>query len=176
MFVDLKTNGNATWPAVLSELAPLQTAGYLTQTDGTTITYAPVTVIGTGNTPLTYFVPELASASSPRFVFYDGPLGKLASQNITKVISPVASTDFTALVGDVRQDRHGNVFNSTQLAAIRAQIQEAKNRGISARYWDTPGWPIGVRNAVWRALWEEGAGLINVDDLDGAAVFWEQKQ
>ncbi|OCK79731.1 hypothetical protein K432DRAFT_299187, partial [Lepidopterella palustris CBS 459.81] len=52
LFVDVKTDGTTTWPAVLSALSPLQNANYLTTHDGTTLDPGPVTVIGTGNTPL----------------------------------------------------------------------------------------------------------------------------
>ena len=38
---------------------------------------------------------------------------------------------------------------------------------------DTPGWPVGTRNAAWRILWEAGVDLINVDDLEAGANFWE---
>jgi hypothetical protein len=32
---------------------------------------------------------------------------------------------------------------------------------------------VGTRNAVWRTLWDEGVDFLNVDDLKGAAEFWE---
>jgi hypothetical protein len=176
LFVDLKTDGASTWPVVLSELSALQNAEYLSSTDGKTFSSGPVTVVGTGNTPFSYFSPiDPASSGSPRYVFYDAPLATLNSSNITNLISPIASTDFAAVFGDVRTDGYGSVFNSSQLVALRAQIGEANKRGILARYWDQPGWPIGVRNAVWRALWEEGTGLVNVDDLEAAAKFWEER-
>lgn len=52
LFVDLKTDGATTFPAVIKALQPLRDAGYLTTFDGTSVTSGPVTVIGTGNTPL----------------------------------------------------------------------------------------------------------------------------
>jgi hypothetical protein len=175
LFVDVKTDGNETWPVVLQELAPLREAGYLSSTDGKTVTSGPVTVIGTGNTPLSYFLPtDPASSSSPRYVFFDAPLATLNSGSaaaFTNLISPIASTDFAAVFGNVVEQS----LNSTQLATLRAQVAYAKGKGIKARYWDQPGWPIGTRNAVWRALINEGVGLLNVDDLEGAARFWESQ-
>lgn len=67
----------------------------------------------------------------------------------------------------------GQEFNATQLETLRSQVKEAHGKGIGVRYWNQPGWPIGTRNAVWRTLWDEGVDLVNVDDLEGAARFWE---
>jgi hypothetical protein len=105
-------------------------------------------------------------------VFFDGPLATLnqaANGNITSLITPIASTQFSAQFGEVISES----LNSTQLALLRSQIAYAKSKGIGARYWDQPGWPLGTRNAVWRTLIDEGVSLLNVDDLEGAAVFWK---
>jgi hypothetical protein len=132
-----------------------------------------VTVIGTGNTPESYFLPnDPASSSSPRFVFYDAQLASLnqtANANITNLITPIASTQFSWQFGQVVKEG----LNDTQLALLRSQIAYANSKGIGTRYWDQPGWPVGTRNAVWRTLINEGVTLLNVDDLEGAAVFWE---
>ena len=52
LFVDLKTDGATTFPYVVRALEPLRVAGYLTTYNGTAAVPGPVTVIGTGNTPL----------------------------------------------------------------------------------------------------------------------------
>jgi hypothetical protein len=172
LFVDVKTSGDDTWPVVLQALSPLKSANYLTTTDGEAISPGPVTVIGTGNIPLSYFQPnDPASTSNPRFAFYDGPLATLNQTNITNLIRPITSTDFAAVFGNVMAEG----LNSTQTAILQAQLAVANQRGILARYWDQPGWPIGTRNAIWRILWEASVGLLNVDDLIGAAGFWESK-
>jgi len=173
LFIDLKTLGSETWPAVIKALEPLRSAGYLSTTDGRTFNPGPVTAIGTGSTPYAYFNPDPASPSSPRDVFFDGPLASLASTNITALVSPVVSTSFLASVGEVLSDQR-DALNATQLQVLREQLGEASKRGILSRYWETPGWPVGVRDAVWRVLWEEGVGLINADDLDAAAAFWKR--
>lgn len=51
---------------------------------------------------------------------------------------------------------------------IRQQIRGAHKQGLKVRYWDTPGWPRGLRNYIWRVLVEEGVDYLNVDDLRGA--------
>lgn len=166
LFIDLKTDGATTWPYVVEALAPLREAGYLTTYDGTSMVSGPVTVIGTGNTPL-----DLVQGVSPRDYFWDGPLPTLGTtySNITKEVSPIASTDFAVQFGEVRNQE----FNSTQLELLQSQIETAHGKGILVRYWDQPGWPIGTRNAIWRTLWDAGADLLNVDDLEGIANFWE---
>jgi len=175
LWIDLKTDGPSTWSAVLDALAPLNDVGYLTTTDGKSISSGPVTAIGTGNTPMSYFIPnDPATSSNPRFAFYDAQLSTLnssAGTNITSLITPIASTQFSAQFGQVLTEG----LDSSQLALLRSQIGYAKSKDIGARYWDSPNWPIGTRNAMWRTLLEEGVALLNVDDLEGAADFWENK-
>ena len=164
LFIDLKTPGDETWPSVVAALQPLRDAGYLTTFNGTGVTSGAVTVIGTGNTPQSNFTTD-----EPRDYFFDANLALLndSQSNITAAISPVASTQFSRYVGEI----NGTTFNDTQLAIVREQIGLATEKGILARYWDTPAWPISTRNAVWRTLIDEGVGLLNADDLDAAAGF-----
>lgn len=169
LFVDVKTSGKDTWPYVVAALEPLRTAGYLSRVENAssnTITYRPVTVIGTGNTPLNQIQP-LAS----RDYFYDAPIPTLNStfSNITSLVSPIASTSFAASFGTVRNT--SGTLNETQLTLLRAQIAGAHSKGIKVRYWAQPAWPVSLRNGVWKQLWEEGADLINADDLAAAAGF-----
>lgn len=164
LFIDLKTPGNTTWPVVVDALQPLRDADYLTTWNGTGITLGPVTVIGTGNTPL-----DQIQNVRQRDYFYDAHLDRLntTETNITASVSPVASTSFLSSIGEI----NGTTFNATQLSILRKQIGEANRRGILARYWETPAWPISTRNAVWTTLVEEGVGLLGADDLPAAAGF-----
>jgi hypothetical protein len=53
LWIDVKTDGATTFPYAVKALEPLRAAGYLTTVSANgTITPGPVTVIGTGNTPL----------------------------------------------------------------------------------------------------------------------------
>ncbi|GAD91841.1 hypothetical protein ANI_1_422064 [Paecilomyces variotii No. 5] len=168
-FIDVKTSGPETWNAVVSALQPLRDAGYLTTLkDNKTITNGPVTIIGTGNTPL-----DLVGPIADRDYFYDAPLSSLNDTEyagVTSLISPIASDDFQATFGSVSDT--DPVFTDEQLNTLRAQIATAKSRGIGARYWDTPYYPIRLRNAVWRELLREGVALLNADDLDAVAEFF----
>lgn len=164
LWVDLKTDGHATFPEVIEQLKPLRDAGYLTTYNGTGITPGPVTVIGTGNTPL-----DLVQGVNQRDYFYDANLAMLGTtlQNVTADVAPIASADFEKYVGLV----NGTSLNDTQLAIVQGHLQTAADRGIKGRYWDTPAWPISTRNAVWTTLIEQGVGLLNADDLPEAAGF-----
>ena len=162
--MDLKTDGPTTFPAVIQALSPLREGGWLTKFANGSVTPGAVTVIGTGNTPL-----DQVQGVDSRDYFYDAPLALLnvTFSNITAEVSPIASTDFAAVFGEVR----GTGFNDSQLETLRGQIATARGRGIGVRYWDQPGWPISTRNGIWRQLWSEGADLINADDVVAAAGF-----
>lgn len=166
-FIDVKTSGHETFQAVISALEPFREKGYLTTLKGNkTITNGPITVIGTGNTPL-----DMVAPVSDRDYFFDAPAASLNDDQyagITSLISPIASTDFKAVVGTITSNSDP-ILSDEQLKVIRAQIAAAKARGIGVRYWDTPYYPIRTRDAVWRVLLQEGVALLNADDLDAVA-------
>lgn len=167
LFIDLKTAADETWPAVLKALEPLRSADWLTTFKDGNLRHNPVTVIGTGNTQLADVL-----AAEPRDVFFDAPLSQLNSSqfaNLSEAVAPIASTNFARAFGAVRR----RAFSEDQLDVLRAQVKTAHEMGIMVRYWNAPEWPLGTRNAVWRTLWDEGVDLLSVDDVKGAAEFWE---
>jgi len=160
LFIDLKTAGPETWPHVITALKPLRDAGYLsTLQNNETVIPGPVTVIGTGNTPLNLVAPV-----ADRDYFIDGQLGSPAFADLTPLIAPLASTSFIDTFGNVNSDTDPPL-NSSQLGTLRDQIAAAKSKGIGVRYWETPDWPIRRRNEIWRTLLREGVALLNADDL-----------
>ncbi|KKY18385.1 putative alkaline phosphatase [Phaeomoniella chlamydospora] len=170
LFIDIKTDGEETWPAVVSALEPLRSANYLTTYNSTTrsITHGPVTIIGTGNAPLSSFL----ALDSPRDFFYDAPINLLTtnpspSEEITSLTSLTSSTSFLSSIGYPAYGSSG--FSESQLEKIQSQIKAAKDKGIGMRYWDTPAWPLGVRNLIWRTLTDFGVFLLNADGLGEAA-------
>lgn len=172
LFVDLKSSGPETFKAVIAALKPLREKGYLTTlTHNKTITAGPVTVIGTGNTPL-----DMVAPVANRDYFFDGPLDKLGepeNEGITALISPIASTSFGAAIGPLTlSENNSTVLSDEQFHILRSQLAVAKERGILARYWDTPAYPIRARNLLWMTLITEGVGLLNADDLASAAGFF----
>lgn len=180
LLIDFKTDGHSLWPYVHAQLDPLRQAGFLTTFDGTSVIEGPVTVVATGNAPFDLVM----SNSTYRDIFFDAPLDRLgdegassdqenghdassnapvgaSSYNFTN--SYYASTSFGAAIGTVWSEP-----SSTQLERIRGQIKGAHDRGLKARYWETPAWPRGRRNHVWNILVAEGVDLLNVDDLQTA--------
>lgn len=166
LYIDVKTDGEKTFPHVIKALEPLRAGGWLTTYNGTGVTPGAVTVIGTGNTPL-----DQIQGVDHRDYFYDAPLPYLGTtfKNITSDVSLTANVDFVEVFGEVK----GQTFNDTQQRTLEEQVKTAHDKGILVRYWDQPGWPVGTRNAVWRILWDAGVDLLNVDDLEAAANFWE---
>ncbi|KAI2622119.1 hypothetical protein GGS26DRAFT_567797 [Hypomontagnella submonticulosa] len=174
LLVDLKTDGAKTWPHVLAQLEPLRLRGWLTYFEDGIVNKRQVTVVGTGNTPFDLVVEN----STYRDAFFDAPLADMwedpdASDSISTLAKDAtyneknsfyASTSFAETVGLVLGS-----LNNDQLRTIRGQIKGAHRRGLKARYWDTPGWPIGLRNKIWHILMEEGADILNVDDLKAAS-------
>lgn len=77
-----------------------------------------------------------------------------------------ASVDFRATVGFVFRGH----LSPRQVNIIRGQIRGAKNAGLKARYWNTPVWPISLRNHIWHILVREGADMLNADDLQAAST------
>lgn len=169
VFVDIKTDGAETWPLVVEALQPLRDAGYLTTFNGTHVEQGPVTIVGTGSTPL-----NQVQGVAPRDYFFDASLNELngAQNNVTSDVAPIASTAFPRSFGSVRGVGE-DALNATQLETLREQVEVAHAKGMMVRYWAQPGFPIGTRNSVWQTLWEEGVDLLNVDDLEGAARYWE---
>lgn len=167
-FIDVKTSGRETFQAVIEALGPLREKGYLTTLEGgKNLTYGPVTIIGTGDTPLDMVAPVL-----DRDYFFDAPLAHLNETkhaDITGLVSPIASTNFEEAVGKITADTDP-ILNDDQLKVLRDQIATAKQRGIGARYWNTPYWPVRQRNLVWRTLLREGVALLNADDLDAVVA------
>lgn len=160
--MDIKTDGVKAWPYVLKALEPLRERDWLTTVNGSTIKPGPVTIIGTGSSPLSLIAPV-----NLRDYFFDGPLLNLEAQNITRAISPIASAAFSSAIGQI----HGTGLNATQKKTLEKHVKDAHDKGISVRYWDLPSWPISTRNKVWRELVTAGVDLLNVDDLEAAAGF-----
>lgn len=95
-----------------------------------------------------------------------GKSGTLSSDASAYTISNsyYASVSFGDAIGELWNGQ----FSDHQMDLLRGQIKGAHRRGLKARYWDLPFWPISLRNHVWDVLVKEGVDLLNVDDLKGA--------
>ena len=185
LLVDFKTNGEELFPVVESQISTLRDRDYLSYFNGKTFISRPITVVATGNAPF-----NLINANETyRDIFFDAPLHLLSSplsdppstsgeEQGTKGIdlslggaqfksqnSYYASTDFISSIGfPWRGD-----LSPAQLTKLRQQIKNAKDRGLKSRYWNTPTWPIGLRNHIWSVLVREGVAVLNVDDTRSAS-------
>jgi len=153
-------------PFILNELEPLRERGYLSTFANGTLKLSAVIVVGTGNSPL-----EQVKALNPRDFFFDAPLTQLTDPSLNTTwnptLSPLASTDYAVAVG---WNGIGTISDA-QRANITKFVGDAHARGIFARFWDTPGWPINARDAVWAELLANGADWLNADDLEAASSF-----
>lgn len=155
LLIDMKNKGEDIWPVLLQQLEPLRAQGYLTTFNGTDFIESAITVVGTGNTPF-----PLVQASQNRIVFYDAPIFAL-DDRFNSSNSAWASASFQRAVG---KGSFGSL-SAKQTATIRDQIQQANAKGLKARYWQTPNFPVAFRDHVWSLLVNEGVGLLNIDDL-----------
>jgi hypothetical protein len=159
LVIDIKSDGDATWPILLDQLAPLRSGGWLSHWNGTskTLVRGPVTVVGTGNT-----VFDLVVAEEDRYVFFDAPLNDLAGNSTyTLENSYYASVSLKKAVGVVWP--WGPTDDQKQ--AMQKMISAASERGLLSRFWNIPSWPVSLRMSLWRFLVDSGVGMLNVDDV-----------
>ncbi|GAB0134281.1 hypothetical protein EsDP_00002659 [Epichloe bromicola] len=198
LLLDVKGNATDIWPVVDKQLQPLRERGYLSRleydatanpTAKPVLRRGPITVVGTGS-----LTRSFSSSSSPssnvtgigcdalsRYPdsFLDAPLGSLADASNFGTLPGcradsllglplakfhTASAPFPRELGTVLTS-----LSASQRGKMRASLQAAAARNLTSRYWGTPAWPISRRDLVWRALVEEGVGLLNADDIESAA-------
>ncbi|KAH8732473.1 PLC-like phosphodiesterase [Phaeosphaeriaceae sp. PMI808] len=160
LLIDVKTDGNKIWPILLSQLQSLRDKNWLTYYDGTTLHQGPLTIVGSGKTPF-----ELVQQNSTnRYIFYDAPLRSVSETQYNTTNSYYASANLKAAMGGLWLGR----FTQLQKETLKQQIRAAEEKGLKSRYWDTPAWPIGMRDSAWLKLVGMGVGVLNVDDLISA--------
>ncbi|KAG0161167.1 hypothetical protein PDIDSM_8701 [Penicillium digitatum] len=201
LLIDFKTEGPATWRAVMKQLAPLRDRGYLTHFNGDDLIQGPVTIVGTGNTPFNV----VTANTTYRDIFFDAPLDKLvdadqpdthpqldaalipgtdlgqgqsgmpaiiAASTFNTSNSFYASVSFKKAIGRPWPFH----FTQRQMDRIRSQVRVAHQHGLKVRYWALPSWPRSLRNHIWRVLAQEGVDILNVDDLvDATKGDWNTK-
>lgn len=161
LLIDLKLDGGAAWPILLQNLEPLRRQGWLSTTRDGSMRCGPVTVVGTGDTPFELVL----HTRGDRDVFFDAPLAGLEKNIYGPDNSYYASASLSQAVGKVA----ASGLSQEQLDVVRHQIIVAHERGIKARYWGLPSWPLELRDSVWDSLLREGLDILNVDNLSAAA-------
>lgn len=130
-----------------------------------TLKTSAVTVVGTGNTQLSDVL-----ALTPRDFFYDAPLESITNTSLADfndTISPLASTDYEQFIG---WSGIGTIPDDAK-ANLTRLVNDAHSRGIKARFWDTPEWPIYAMKNIWMELQMAGSDWLNADDLELASSF-----
>lgn len=164
LLLDFKSTGSELWPYVIGELEGLRSKGWLTHwTNSIGITWAPIIVVATGNAPFDLLI----SNTTYRDVFYDAPLDDIANPIYDNTNSYYASASMSRTLG--RQWLWK--FSSKQLKKITAQTSAASSKGLKARYWSTPAWPVTFKDYVSGILVENGIGMLNVDDFSRTLYF-----
>jgi hypothetical protein len=165
LLLDLKTDGKRLFPHIQQHLRPLREANLLSFNNGTHFNSRAITIVVSGNEPYDL----IAGTNTQRDIFFDAPLGALRtsrSRSWNSTNSFYASTSFRHSIGYPWLGR----LSSKQSSVLRDQIAEAHRRGLKVRYWDTPTWPVWLRDYVWQTLLDEGIDVLNVDDLRAAEL------
>lgn len=174
LLVDVKTAGPETFAELHAQLQPLRNRDYLTYWNGTERVVRALTIVASGNAP---FQSVTALNTTHRDIFWDAQLERLISIDDNFDADPVvygynrsnsyfASTEF----------KHAKLYPYHHLSTLRldtpqmkdmaaTQIEQAKARGLMARYWNTPAEPPDLREIAWRVLIEKQVDIMNMDDL-----------
>ena len=185
LLIDFKDKKPKTFQRVLDALQPLRERGWLSHVNGSQRVEGPITVVATGDARF----EDILDGNPHHDIFFDAPLDSFwdtdsegpkplnisstsssssstSSSKYTPLNSHYASTSFPKAIG---YPWKGSI-TASQMKIIRAQVSAAQKAGLRARYWDTPFWPISLRNNIWEQLVEEGGvDILNVDDLKAAA-------
>ena len=168
-FIDFKTDGDVLFDILTKKFDRFRNENWLSwyNTSSSEFHWGPVTVIGTGNTPL----GRVLGMGERRDIFFDGPLDKLTdadNQIYTLGVSPIASSSLEALMGSTSSF---DGLSASQLDTARQQVARAHKLGIKTRIWDTPWWPVGRKYAVWNQVIQVNSDFLNADDLVDAVAF-----
>ncbi|KAH7314251.1 hypothetical protein BKA65DRAFT_529986 [Rhexocercosporidium sp. MPI-PUGE-AT-0058] len=168
LLVDFKESPKNTniWDLFQNQLQQLREKQYLTYWNATRNerVMGPITVVVTGEA--SFDLVNNSTTNPHQDVFLDAPLLELeddatsSSPKYTTSNSYYASVSLSKAVGKV-----WFFLSDSQLRTIGRQTDAAWDAGLLSRYWDTPSWPVSVRNKIWEQLLLRGAGVLNVDEL-----------
>lgn len=174
LLIDHKTSGKETFAELDKQLQPLRDLDYLTYWNGTARISRPITVVASGNAP---FDSVMALDSTHRDIFWDAKLEQLPSIDDDFNADPVvykynrsnsyfASTEFRNAILWRYRNSTGHIPHTAQGDDIAAtQLEQAKARGLLARYWNTPSNPPNVQEIAWRVLVAQDIDILNMDDM-----------
>jgi hypothetical protein len=156
LLLDFKSNGVDLWPYVNQQLESLRSGGWLTHWNTTSgLTWAPIIVVATGNAPFDLVVAN----TTYRDIFFDAPLDDISNPLYDNTNSYYASASMYHTLGQQWLWK----FSSAQLRKMDEKISAAASKGLKARYWDTPEWPVTFKDYISGVLVEHGIGVLNLD-------------
>lgn len=159
LVVDIKSEAGSTYAALERELEDYR--AMLTRVDGERATAGPVTVLVSGNRPVSLFQP-----GPDRLAALDGRVADL-DPAIPAATMPLISARW----GDhIDWDGTGKL-PARERAKLRSLVRDVHAEGRRIRFFDTPDATPNARNAVWRAETAARVDLLNVDDLDAGQAF-----
>jgi hypothetical protein len=145
---------NRLYHAVLRDLEPLRSRGWLTTYDSNGLHQGPITAVASGSVPAHLIVGE-----SRRDLFLDAPLGSLAETTYDRFVAPMASTNFQLVEYGISW-----LFPERRRQRVCELIKVAHERGIAARFWGMPGF-LRHRRQGQRQVLDCGVDWLNVDNL-----------
>ncbi|KAM0126495.1 hypothetical protein ACHAO1_010034 [Botrytis cinerea] len=164
LFLDFKSDGSDLWPHVNQQLEKLRAKNWLTHWNNSSgITWAPIIVVASGNAPFDLLVLN----TTCRDIFFDAPLDDIENSLYNNTNSYYASVSMSKAIGRPWLWK----FSSTQLDKISEQVSAASDKGLKARYWNTPSWPAKLRDYVSGILIERRVGILNVDEFSSTFYF-----
>jgi len=174
LLIDHKTAGAETFAELYSQLQSLRELDFLSYWNGTDRVMRPLTIVASGNAP---FESVTALNATHRDIFWDAKLNNLISIGDNFGVEPpvyaynrsnsyFASTEFKNARLYTWHDKSRPLpDNPSAKEAAMSQIEQAKERGLVSRYWDTPAGPENLREIAWRVLIDSQVGILNMDDL-----------
>ncbi|ODN84971.1 hypothetical protein L202_00815 [Cryptococcus amylolentus CBS 6039] len=186
LMIDMKSDGDETWPHLQKALEPFLAKGYLTtyNTTSRTLSPGPLTIVGTGNTPLhqVFYAPL-------RYIFFDAPLvdlhkphhlpatpsGPAVTIEWSPSLSPIASSKFPLQYYLAAPPTPFPAYNPF-LCNLQLTAAVAHEKGIQSRWWGVlhkPGW---ARRRMWEVVWQSGVGVVNADELEELKSWLEGKE
>jgi hypothetical protein len=159
LLIDIKSDAAATYQTLDRQLAEFREI--FARVEGGRVTHGPVLAIVSGNR-----AADLIAADPTRYVGIDGRLTDLDSDQPEHLL-PLISDNWQRHF----QWRGEGPMPRSDQEKLQRVIKQAHAKRRRVRFWATPDRP-----AVWAALDDAGADLINTDDLIGLSTFLRSRR
>jgi hypothetical protein len=132
LLLDFKSDSAELRPFVSKQLKPLRAKRWLTYSESTTNTrhMGPITVVASGIAPF----PLIVANTTYRDVFFDAPLTDISTSTYNTSNLYLGSASLGKAIGMVWLGK----VSEKQRKTSTSQIGSTKEKGLLARYWDTP--------------------------------------